>query len=155
MPVAAEAPLGAVDRPLTAYRRHESSLSNDLRHVEQEFEHAWTKHAAARRATGLPETSRTLEWFVHRQVQAGNRRAAARAYLDLWRRYESRKSLRWAATALVAPGQVRRRRDRVARSRLPRWWLEEAEAWLAPLREGPTVVHDAAPAAIPRVSNWQ
>lgn len=137
--LSAEAPLATVPRPLTAYLRHPTSLSHDLTSVRDEFEHARQKHAAARAARRLPDSSRTLEWFVHRQVQAGNRRAAARAYFDLWRRYDSRKSLRWAAVALVAPGYLRRRRDRVSRRRLPRWWLDEAEAWLAPLRDGATV----------------
>jgi len=144
--LSAEARMAAVPRPLTAYLRHPTSLSHDLTSVRDEFEHARRKHAPAREERGLPDSSRTLEWFVHRQVQAGNRRKAARAYLDLWHRYDSRKSLRWAAMALVAPGQLRRRRDRMARRRLPRWWLEEAEGWLAPLREGSGSMHDTSPA---------
>jgi glycosyltransferase involved in cell wall biosynthesis len=135
--LAAEAPLAAVPRPLTAYLRHPTSLSHDLTSVRDEFEHARRKHAGAREARGLAASSRTLEWFVHRQVQAGNRRAAARAYADLWRRYDSRKSLRWAAVSLVSPGALRRRRDREGLRRLPPWWLEEAERWLAPLRDQP------------------
>jgi len=133
------APLGVVDRPLTAYRRHLSSLSNDLRHVEDEFEYVQAKHAVARRATGLPENTRTLEWFAHRQVSLGNRWGAAQAYLDLWRRFDSPKSLPWAALALVAPQALGRRRDRVGLRRLPAWWVEAGERWLAPLRwdEGP------------------
>jgi hypothetical protein len=116
--------------------------------VRDEFEHARRKHAGAREARGLPDSSRTLEWFVHRQVQAGNRQAAARAYYELWRRYDSRKSLRWAMGALVAPAAIRRRRDRVARRRLPAWWLGEAERWLAPLRVDGTL-HDAVPVEEP------
>ena len=131
-----EARLGAVPRPLTAYLRHPTSLSHDLTDIEEEYEYTRGKHAAERRARGLPESSRTLEWFVYRQAQAGNRRVAARAYLELWRRYDSPKSLRWAAAALVAPGALRRRRDRAALRRLPPWWLEEGERWLAPLRQG-------------------
>jgi glycosyltransferase involved in cell wall biosynthesis len=134
--LSAQAPLAVVSRPLTAYLRHPTSLSHDLTSVRDEFDHARRKHAGARAARGLPDSSRTLEWFAHRQVQAGNRRAAARAYFDLWRRHDSRKSLRWAAVALVAPGPLRRRRDRLSLGRLPRWWLDEAEGWLAPLREG-------------------
>ena len=132
----AEAPLGAVRRPLTAYLRHPTSLSHDLTDVRNEFEHARDKHAAAARARGLPESIRTLEWFVYRQVQAGNRRAAARAYVDLWRRYRSRKSLRRAAVAFVAPGTMRARRDRKSLRRLPPGWVAEAESWLRPLRHG-------------------
>jgi hypothetical protein len=137
--LAAEAPLGVVDRPLTAYRRHLSSLSNDLRHVEDEFEYVQAKHAVARRATGLPENTSTLEWFAHRQVSLGNRWGAAQAYLDLWRRFDSPKSLPWAALALVAPQALSSRRDRAGLRRLPAWWVEAGERWLAPLRrdEGP------------------
>ena len=132
----AEAPLGAVVRPLTAYLRHPTSLSHDLTDVRDEFEHTRRKHARARQERGLPDSSRTLEWFVYRQVQAGNRRAAARAYLDLWRRYHSRKARRRAAAALVAPGVMRRRRDRASLRRLPDGWVAEAEQWLTPLRRG-------------------
>jgi GT2 family glycosyltransferase len=134
--LAAEAPLGTVDRPLTAYVRHPSSLSNDLRHVEREFEHTQAKHAAARRDAGLRESSRTLEWFAHRQVRPGNRMAAARAYVDVWLRFDSPKSLPWAALALAAPRALSRRRDRIALRRLPPAWLEEGERWLDPLRRG-------------------
>ena len=131
----AEAPLGAVVRPLTAYLRHPTSLSHDLTDVRDEFEHVRRKHARARQERGLPDSSRTLEWFVYRQAQAGNRRAAAAAYLDLWRHYHSRKARRRAAAALVAPGAMRRRRDRASLRRLPDWWVAEAEQWLAPLRQ--------------------
>ena len=134
--LSAEAPLGAVVRPLTAYLRHPTSLSHDLTDVREEFEHTKRKHARAREELGLPDSSRTLEWFVYRQVQAGNRRAAAIAYVDLWRRYGSRKSRRRAAAALVAPGAMRRRRDRASLRRLPDGWVAEAEQWLRPLRRG-------------------
>jgi glycosyltransferase involved in cell wall biosynthesis len=140
--LAAEAPLGAVVRPLTAYLRHPTSLSHDLTDVRDEFEHARRKHAEARLERGLPDSSRTLEWFVYRQVQAGNRRAAAAAYLDLWRHYHSRKARRRAAAALVAPGIMRRRRDRASLRRLPNGWVAEAEQWLAPLRRGEGPVAD-------------
>jgi glycosyltransferase involved in cell wall biosynthesis len=147
-----EARLGAVPRPLTAYLRHPTSLSHDLTDIEEEYEYTRGKHAAERRARGLPESSRTLEWFVYRQVQAGNRRVAARAYLELWRHYDSPKSLRWAAAALVAPGALRRRRDRAALRRLPPWWLEEGERWLAPLRQGSRPGGVTAPAVEPLTS---
>jgi hypothetical protein len=146
--LAAEAPLGVVPRPLTAYLRHPTSLSHDLTDIEEEFAYARDKHAAARDARGLRTSSRTLEWFVYRQVQSGHRRVAARAYFDLWRHHGSRKSLRWAAMAFVAPGAFHRRRDRTARRRLPRWWLEEGERWLAPLRRVPVDV-TAQPASEP------
>jgi glycosyltransferase involved in cell wall biosynthesis len=132
--LAAEAPLGAVHRPLTGYLRHPASLSHDLTDVREEFEHTRRKHARARDGRGLPDSTRTLEWFVYRQVQAGKRRAAATAYLDLWHRYRSPKALRRAAIGLLAPAAMRRRRDRASLRRLPGWWVDEAETWLAPLR---------------------
>jgi glycosyltransferase involved in cell wall biosynthesis len=133
-----EAPLGAVRRPLTAYLRHPTSLSHDLTDVRREFEHLSRKHARTRDERGLPQSSRTLEWFVYRQVQAGHRRTAAIAYLDLWRRYGNPKSLRWAAVAVLAPGMARRRRDRASLRHLPDGWVAEAERWLAPLRQPST-----------------
>jgi len=140
--LAAQAPLGAVARPLTAYLRHPTSLSHDLTDVRDEFEHTKHKYASIREERGLPDSSRTLEWFVYRQVQAGNRWAAAVAYVNLWREYGSRKSRRRAAAALVAPGAMRRRRDRASLRRLPDWWVAEAEGWLEPLRRGSGPVAD-------------
>jgi glycosyltransferase involved in cell wall biosynthesis len=147
--------LGVVDRPLTAYLRHPTSLSHDLTSIRQEFEHTRAKHAGERRARQLAPSSRTIEWFVHRQVQQGNRLAAARAYVDLWRRYDSRKSLRWAGVALVAPGLLRRRRDRTSRARLPQWWVEEAERWLAAVRAQVAVPAPADGVSVPGANRPQ
>jgi glycosyltransferase involved in cell wall biosynthesis len=129
------APLAAVPRPLTAYLRHPSSLSQDLRSIRREFDHVGAKFTRERAARGLASSHRPVEWFAHRQVQLGRRSAAVRAYVQLWRSFGSARAARWAAMALISPELLQRRRDRELRRGLPRDWVEEAERWLAPMRE--------------------
>jgi glycosyltransferase involved in cell wall biosynthesis len=129
------APLAAVPHPLTAYLRHPSSLSKDLRSIRREFEHVQAKFALERAARGLASSHRPVEWFAHRQVQLGRRSVAVRAYVQLWRCFPSARAARWAAMALVSPERLQRRRDGELRRGLSEDWAEEAEQWLAPMRE--------------------
>jgi hypothetical protein len=76
-------------------------------------------------------------------LRAGRRLRAARRY-GLAVRHGRRSAWRLAAASLVAPSwAVERLRDR-RRVHLPADWVDEAEAWLAPLR-----THDAVAARRP------
>jgi glycosyltransferase involved in cell wall biosynthesis len=136
--LALESPVASVDRPLTAYLRHTATLSGDPTGVHEEFERIRQRYEEARRANGVPASSKSFEWFARRQVRAGKRAAGARTYLTIARQYRDRPQA-WAlaVVAATAPGALVQRWDRQARRPLLPAWTAEAETWLAPLRSFP------------------
>ncbi len=136
--LALRSPVASVDRPLTAYLRHTATLSGDPSGVREEFERIRARYEAARRANGVPASSKSFEWFARRQVRAGRRAAGARTYATIARHYRDRPHA-WAlaVAAATVPGALTQRWDRQARRPILPEWKAEAETWLAPLRSFP------------------
>jgi glycosyltransferase involved in cell wall biosynthesis len=133
--LALRSPLTKIDRPLVAYRRHEASMTTGMTAIRDELRHVETKYAAEREARGV-ELARTawLPYIALMQRRAGLRLAPAVQYAQLAAHTRNPAVLLRAAGTLVRPrgiGPLRRR----GRRPIPPAWREEAERWLAPIRE--------------------
>ncbi|HZJ49669.1 MAG TPA: glycosyltransferase [Actinomycetota bacterium] len=137
-----ESPLASVRRPLVARFEHEGGLSGNPRGILEEFERVTVKYGTIREERGVMPSGATLNWFARRQVEAGNGRAAARNYFHVAHTFGDHKSWGRAVVAYVHAELLRKRWSQHARRTLDSPWMDEAEAWLAPLREW-TVEHES------------
>jgi hypothetical protein len=148
--LACATPLAVVDRPLVAYVVHEHSMSTDTRLLAEDLARFDAKHAAARAAHGIAmDHGNWCRYVAEMHLRAGRRLRASRRYA-LAVRHGRYSAWRLAVASLASPPwAVRRLRDR-RRLHLPADWVDEAEAWLAPLRTDLTPPPPAPPArAIP------
>jgi glycosyltransferase involved in cell wall biosynthesis len=127
-------PLAVVDRPLVAYVVHEYSMSTNTSLLADDLARFDAKHAGARTAHGITfDEGNWCRYVAEMHLRAGRRLRAARRY-GMAVRHGRHSAWRLAVASLASPEwAVRRLRDR-RRAHLPADWLEEAEAWLAPLR---------------------
>jgi hypothetical protein len=121
-----------------------------MSHVNQgftdELDRMVAKHEEARRARGV-EMSRDLwlKWAASLMVRSGNRREAVQTYVHLVRRYRDLKSLARALLGGLFPELMVRYWGRNSLRRLPPGWRDEAEAWLAAIRDDGTQPAGDAP----------
>jgi glycosyltransferase involved in cell wall biosynthesis len=132
--LALESPLAPVDRPLVGYLRHAGSMSRELEEIRHELERVAAKHAPARSDRGLDFAwERWLVWAAAMHRRAGHRRDPAAIYARLALQRRRPVLLAKAALAAAWPGWIDVR-DRLAANDVRQEWVEEAEAWLEPIR---------------------
>jgi glycosyltransferase involved in cell wall biosynthesis len=131
--LAAEAPAAVVRSLLVGYTVDRSSMSHDVRRMEQAIQTVAEKHEAARRASRTPLDNGTLHWyFGELHLRNGSRWRASRSYLRAaWYKRHPRSVL-GAIRCAVAPESALRR-SLARSSRKDAELLEEAAGWLANL----------------------
>jgi glycosyltransferase involved in cell wall biosynthesis len=145
--LATEVPPAVVDRPLVGYVRHSGNMSWNVAPLVNEFATVDRKHAALRTQLGVwPNANRWSSWVTDAHRQAGRRRAAIGADLrEAFHGRTARPVVRLLITAISPRAWVGLRDWRAARCISP-VRREEAEGWLAPIREldGSLTVGDPA-----------
>lgn len=133
--LALRSPLTVVDQPLLAYLRHETSMTSGMPAIGEELARVAAKYAAERKTRGVELDWRAwLTYIALMQRRGGLRLAPATLYVRLARHTRNPLVLLRALGALVRPsgiGPLSRR----ARPPVPVPWQQEAERWLAPIRE--------------------
>jgi glycosyltransferase involved in cell wall biosynthesis len=143
-----ETPPACVWHPVVAYLRHTGSMSHLNEGFDGELDRMVVKHARARQQLGVEMgRDRWLRWAAAMQIRAGNRRQAVQTYVHLASRYRDLKSVGRALVGGLFPALIVRYWSQSARRQLPAGWWEEAEVWLAPLRNGHAAVAPAWPPA--------
>jgi glycosyltransferase involved in cell wall biosynthesis len=133
--VAQRSPLAVADRPLVGYRIWPGSMSSNVTRMRASFQQVVNRYAAVASANGVTPKSYDYERFLAKQqLRAGDRLAAARAYLNLATHHGHLEQLPRALGALVAPRLTDRVGSSRARRSLPAEWAAYAEAWLGDLR---------------------
>lgn len=133
----------SVARPLVAYRVQASGMAHGVQRTSDELDAIIEKYAAERTARGVSiDWGTWFRYFARLHLRQGDQRAAARDY------FRAARHGRWTrvgvgALCFVVPG-LTSWADRRSRWRLPRAWRDEAEEWLAPLRNAPPLVADPA-----------
>jgi glycosyltransferase involved in cell wall biosynthesis len=134
--LALRSPLTAVDRPLLAYLRHDASMTAGVPGIGEELARVEAKYAAERDARGVElDWGAWLPYIALMQRRAGLRLAPAVLYARLARDTRNPLVLVRALGALVRPSGIEPLRRR-GRRPVPPAWRQEAESWLAPIREG-------------------
>jgi glycosyltransferase involved in cell wall biosynthesis len=132
--LALQSPVAPVDRPLVGYLRHAGSMSRELEEIRHELERVAAKHAPARSERGLDFAwERWLVWAAAMHRRAGHRRDPAGIYARLALQRRRPVLLAKAVLAAAWPGWIDVR-DRLAANEVRQEWVEEAEAWLEPIR---------------------
>lgn len=132
--LATTSPIACVSRPHVGYLHHPGNASRNVARMRAALDRLVAKHAEGYRARGVEFDERWWDSYVlAQQRSAGDRHAAlTRSRLTV----RSRGMRRWVAAAatVIAPSAVESRHRRRVIGALDTGWLEEAEAWLAPLR---------------------
>ena len=129
-------PVAAVDRPLVAYRLGRQSLSLDVAPMRMGRRIIAARYAALAAAHGVSSDEAGHERYLAKQLlRSGARWPAASIFAKLALRHGRWRELPRVAAALMAP----RMTDRIGQARsaaaVPSVWREQAETWLAPLRD--------------------
>lgn len=122
--------MGAIDRPLHAYRVHAGGMSGSVAATRAEIALLEDKYRAERAERSVSLNLPRLEhWMGDRAQRSGHRVDASRAFLrSAGINGRSRKLVR-AAEALVWSGGIQRR-DHRRGQRVDVAWLAETAAWL-------------------------
>jgi len=132
--LALRAPAVSIRQSLHAYRLHGDSMSARDRNGEDELRTLEAKYARDREARGVDLDRAAFAFWLADRRQRGHRRlAAADGYLRSAGRTGTVSACLHATAALVWPGSIRHVTTRRA-TRMTGGWVDEAEAWLRPLR---------------------
>jgi glycosyltransferase involved in cell wall biosynthesis len=128
-------PAAGIDRPLLGYVRHDANMSLDVTSIGHEFALLEAKYSELREQLGIwPDAEIWQTWIADARRRSGKRLAAIRADLRAVHRERTSKALVRAAVTVVSPRLCTVWRDRRTARQIPRWWVEQAESWLAPIR---------------------
>ena len=134
--LALRAPLAVVARPDVAYVLHGANMTSRPVGLADELERIARAYGEARRSLGVePADDAWARWFSEVARRGGARVGPARALAGVAVRRRSVQALREAFSIALDPRWVARRSAYRRRHADPAW-LAEAEAWLAPSRDG-------------------
>lgn len=134
--LAQRSPLAVVDRPRVAYRLGRQSLSLDVDAMRAGRRSIAERYAALAAAYGACSDEAEHERYLAKQLlRAGARWRAAAIFATLALRHRRWRELPRVAAALLAPRMTDRIGQARAAAAVPAAWRQEAEAWLAPIRE--------------------
>jgi glycosyltransferase involved in cell wall biosynthesis len=128
------APMAGVNRPLVAYLIHDQSMSRNSPRFNRDVAIIEEKYADERGERGISLDRARLELGqADIDLDAHRRRSAAWHFLGNAYRGRSPKSVVRAGLAILSPRALSQRR-KAQRRPMPDGWLDEANAWLEPLR---------------------
>ncbi|HZU73381.1 MAG TPA: glycosyltransferase family A protein [Acidimicrobiales bacterium] len=132
--------MASTPRPLVAYQIHGQNMSQHPTRLTANWALIDLKYRPMRAQRGLRLSREILEAAQGDiDIRAGRPRRAARHFLGQALEARSPRPLKQAATALLAPGTMARRRVRRYRAQVPEDRAAEAETWLNPLRVATTL----------------
>lgn len=135
--LALASPVAGVDRPLVGYYVHSAGMAHNVPRSEEELALIEEKYRTIRQERGIGLHRDFFLWyFGSLLLRQGHRMPAVRQHLEIARRGGDRRlyALALAAAGGLWPG-IQRLRDHNGSRRLPAAWRQEAESWIAPLRE--------------------
>jgi glycosyltransferase involved in cell wall biosynthesis len=135
--LASEAPLAAVDRPLTAYRITTGTRSHLTAREGLAIDVVRVRHRRLAERWGVePDLEAQLRYLARQDLRSGRRLTAARTMVRLARR--RRRYLLWAAAFLVVPQGWELALTRLLEPIRAPGWRRSTAGWLSPYH---TAVH--------------
>jgi glycosyltransferase involved in cell wall biosynthesis len=135
-----------LDRPLVGYVLHGANMTSAPTGFHDELDHIREKHAAAHAAHGVvPNDIGWSEWLSEVQRRSGLRLSPARVQARMAVKHRRPRAAARAVALVLWPGWLDRR-DRWRIAHISPDWMDEAESWLQPIREGQA--GSAAPQAV-------
>jgi glycosyltransferase involved in cell wall biosynthesis len=133
-----ECDMASVRRPLVAYRVHPQSMSHTDSRLFEELALLARKHAQLSAIWGVaPSEAAYLGWYADNLLRAGAVPQARTQLRMLAGRYPNRHTLAVLVLAQLAPGLLLRVKAARRLQGTPPGYRAEADAWLAPYRQGP------------------